>query len=156
MNPAYLSKSGAFNGSGIAIASYSFGSGGYGVINVFFQHWSGQIRKMQLMDDGTWQGGDSTNIVATDARNATPISAVAYALDKKSTVHIFYIDTKNIVREKIYDNSTNNWRNGPIGALGLVAMNDTDVGLQACWYGSFYGNANCTYIVAQCYKMGDD
>lgn len=100
---------------------------------------------MQLMDNGNWTGGDSTNIVATDARNGTPISAVAYALDRKSTVHIFYIDTKNTIREKIYDNSTNNWRDGPIGAMGLVAMNDTNVGLQACWYGSFYGNANCKF-----------
>jgi hypothetical protein len=98
---------------------------------------------MQLMDDGTWQGGDFTNIIATDARNATPISAVAYVLDKKATVHIFYIDKTNIIREKIYDNSTNNWRDGPVGALRLTAMNDTSVGLQACWYGSFYGNANC-------------
>lgn len=98
---------------------------------------------MQLMENGNWTGGDSTNIVATDARNGTPISAVAYALDRTSTVHIFYIDTKNMIREKIYDNSTNNWRDGPIGAMGLVAMNDTNVGLQACWYGSFYGNANC-------------
>jgi hypothetical protein len=86
-----MSKSGAFNGSGLAIASYSFDKGGYGKINVYFQHWTGQIRKMQLMDDGTWQGGDTTNIVATDARNATPISAVAYAMDQKSTVKTFAI-----------------------------------------------------------------
>jgi hypothetical protein len=86
INPAYISKSGAFNGTGIAIASYSFATGGYGVINVYFQHWTGQLRKMQLMSDGTWQGGDSTNIVATDARNGTPISAVAYAMDRVSTV----------------------------------------------------------------------
>lgn len=86
VNPAYLSKTGAFNGTGIAIASYSFDQGGYGVINVYFQHWEGQIRKMQLMTDGSWQGGDASNIVATDARNATPISAVAYAMDSKSTV----------------------------------------------------------------------
>ncbi|KAF2397792.1 hypothetical protein EJ06DRAFT_139160 [Trichodelitschia bisporula] len=141
-NPAYLSKSGAFNGSGLAIASYSFGSGGYGVINVYFQHWSGQLRKMQLMSDGTWQGGDSTNIVATDARNATPISAVAYAMDNKATWHIFYIDHHNVIREKISDNTTNQWRDGPIGELGLKAMNDSNVGLQACWYGSFYGTAD--------------
>lgn len=55
-------------------------------MNVYFQHWTGQIRRMQLMDDGSWQGGDLTNVVATDAKNATPISAVAYAVDKKSTV----------------------------------------------------------------------
>ena len=56
------------------------------MINVYFQHWGGDIRKLQLMKDGSWQGGDSSNIVATDARNATPISAVAYAMDNKATV----------------------------------------------------------------------
>jgi hypothetical protein len=145
VNPAYLSKTGAFNGTGLAIASYSFGNGGYGIINVFFQHWTGELRKIQLMSDGSWQGGDSTNIVATNARNATPISAVAYALDQKSTWHIFYIDEQDIIREKINDNITNQWRDGPLGDLGLVAMNDTAVGLQACWYGSFYGNANYSH-----------
>jgi hypothetical protein len=38
------------------------------------------------MQDGSWEGGDASNIVATDARNATPISAVAYAMDNKATV----------------------------------------------------------------------
>ncbi|KIW00254.1 uncharacterized protein PV09_08145 [Verruconis gallopava] len=145
VNPEYLSKTGAFNGTGLAIASYSFGTGGYGVINVYFQHWTGQLRKMQLMQDGSWQGGDASNIVATDARNATPISAVAYAMDGKATWHIFYIDQNNKIREKINDNTTNQWREGPIGDMNLIAMNDTAVGLQACWYGSFYGDANYTH-----------
>ena len=86
INPKYLSKSGAFNGTGLAIASYSFGTGGYGIFNVYFQHWTGQIRKLELLDDGSWEGGDETNIVATDAKNATPISAVAYAMDDVAVV----------------------------------------------------------------------
>lgn len=56
------------------------------MINVYFQHWSGEIRKMQLMNDGTWEGGDPSTIVATNAKNGTPISAVAYAMDGKATV----------------------------------------------------------------------
>jgi len=78
--------------------------------------------------------------VVTDAKNKTPISAVAYAMDQLSVVHLFYIDKNNIVREKISDNNTNTWRNGPIGDLNLQAMDDPNVGLQACWYGSFYGD----------------
>jgi len=88
-NPNYLSKSGAFNGTGIAIASYSFDKGGYGVINVYYQHHNSQIRKIQLNDDGTWFGGDATTIIATDAKNGTPISAVAYAMDNTSKVRIY-------------------------------------------------------------------
>jgi hypothetical protein len=90
INPNYISKEGAFNGSGIAIASYSFDKGGYGVINVYYQHWTGQLRKLQLNDDGSWAGGDATTIIAVDARNATPISAVAYAMDYTSKVKKSY------------------------------------------------------------------
>ena len=90
VNPQYLSKSGAFNGTGLAIASYSFGSGGYGVINVYFQHWTGEIRKLELLNNGAWAGGDATNIVATDAKNGTPISAVAYAMDGIAAVSQFH------------------------------------------------------------------
>jgi hypothetical protein len=38
------------------------------------------------MNDGSWEGGDATTIWATDAKNATPISAVSYALDNRATV----------------------------------------------------------------------
>lgn len=91
------------------------------------------------MADGSWQGGDSTENVASDARMATPISAVGYGKDYKSSWHIFYIDKNNQIREKINDNTTNIWRDGPLGELNLTATSDTGVGLQACWFGSFYG-----------------
>ena len=35
---------------------------------------------------------------------------------------------------------TNIWADGPIGELGLKAVDDPNVALQACWYGSYYGN----------------
>lgn len=37
------------------------------------------------------------------------------------------------------DNQTNVWRDGPISQLSLQAMDDRNVGLQACWYGNYYG-----------------
>lgn len=36
---------------------------------------------------------------------------------------------------------TNVWRPGPINKLNLQAMDDRNVGLQACWYGGFYSDA---------------
>lgn len=83
-----ISRTGAFNGSGIALASESFTSGGYGNIVMYFQHHTGQIRSIQLGSDGQWRGGDATTIVATDAKNATPIAAVAYARNDKAFVGI--------------------------------------------------------------------
>ena len=50
-----------------------------------------------------------------------------------------------MIRERISDNKTNSWRDGPINDLNLMAMDHPNVGLQACWYGSFYGTANYTH-----------
>ncbi len=84
----FLSQVGAFNGSGIALASESFDSGGHGAITMYFQHHTGQIRSAQLATDGTWQGGDITTVVAVDAKNGTPIAAVAYARNQTAQVGI--------------------------------------------------------------------
>lgn len=92
VNAAYLTTEGAFNGSGIAIASQSYGTGGYGTIVLYFQYHDGTVRNMQLLTGGGWIGGDYSTIVANDAKNATPISAVSYAMDQISTVGGFHIN----------------------------------------------------------------
>lgn len=38
-------------------------------------------------------------------------------------------------------NTTNNWAPGPINSLNLQTIDDPNVGLQACWYGNYYGAA---------------
>ncbi|KAL8709878.1 MAG: hypothetical protein Q9220_005494 [cf. Caloplaca sp. 1 TL-2023] len=139
--PSTLSRTGAFNGSGIALASQSFASGGYGSIVMYFQHHTSEIRSVQLGSDGTWNGGDAREIVAVDAKNGTPIAAVAYARNNTAWWHIFYISTNNTVTEIINSNKTNVWSPGPINDLNLQAMDDPKVGLQACWYGSFYSDS---------------
>jgi hypothetical protein len=86
IDPAYYSKEGAFNGSGLALASQSFGSGEYGELVLYFQHYSGSIRWQRLTPDNGWVGGTASEVVATDAKNSTPLSAVAYSLNGVSTV----------------------------------------------------------------------
>ena len=54
--------------------------------------------------------------------------------------HIFYINVNNVVSEVINSNRTNVWTPGPLNKLNLKAIDDTSVGLQACWYGSFYSD----------------
>ena len=83
-----LSTTGAFNGSGIALASESFNASSYGSIVMYFQHHTGQIRYTQLATDGSWKGGDATEVVAVDAKNGTPIAAVAYARNNTAAVSI--------------------------------------------------------------------
>ena len=55
---------------------------------MYFQHHTGQIRQAQLSSDGDWKGGDVTQIVAVDAKNATPIAAVAYARNDTAAVSL--------------------------------------------------------------------
>ena len=80
MNPLYYSKSAAFNGSGIALTTQTYNENGYGVLNMYFQHYDGSIRYMRLQDDGSWVGGDPTSIVADDAKHGTVLAAVAYVM----------------------------------------------------------------------------
>ncbi|KAF2429622.1 hypothetical protein EJ08DRAFT_670910 [Tothia fuscella] len=108
---------------------------------LYFQHYTGTIRWKQLRDSD-WVGGTQSEIVAYDAKNGTPISAVAYALNGVSMWHIFYIDKYNHIRQKSNSNRTNYWQDGPINKLNLTAMDSDAVGMQACWYGSFYGDTD--------------
>ena len=55
---------------------------------MYFQHHTGEIRQAQLSSNGDWEGGDVTQIVAVDAKNATPIAAVAYARNDTAAVSL--------------------------------------------------------------------
>lgn len=46
------------------------------------------------------------------------------------------------MRQKTNSNVTNIWQDGPVNKLNLTAMDTDAVGMQACWYGSFYGDAD--------------
>jgi len=56
---------------------------------MYFQHNSGQIRYERLTSDGSWVGGSPSEIVAYDAKNSTPLSAVAYVQNGTSQWHVF-------------------------------------------------------------------
>jgi hypothetical protein len=86
IKPEYYSTKGAFNGTGIALAGESWLGTDHSIVNVYFQHWSGQIRFMQLNTEGSWVGGTESEIVASDAKNSTPISTVAYAMNSTEKV----------------------------------------------------------------------
>lgn len=93
INPSYYSTQGAFNGSGIALASQSFAGAGetatQGSLVMYFQHHSGEIRWSQLSQEGQWLGGSSSEVVAVDAKNNTPLSAVAYSVQGVNHWHLF-------------------------------------------------------------------
>lgn len=102
----YYSTEGAFNGSGIALASQSFASdlsdAPLGNLVVYFQHHSGDIRFKRLTSEGEWVGGSQSEIVASDAKNSTPLSAVAYVQNETSQWHIFCRPSRGANVERMY------------------------------------------------------
>jgi hypothetical protein len=81
LNANYLSKKGVFNGTGIALAGESWNVGQRRIFTLYFQHHTGDIRFMQYNTDRKWTGGSKSETVATGAKNASPISAVAFVVN---------------------------------------------------------------------------
>ena len=109
IDPAYYSKSGAFNGTGIAFAGAALRSTNKGEYSVYYQHHSGQIRYLQLMSDNKFVGGTASEVVAFDARNNTPISVVQYVFDTVATWHVFYIGKDDFVKQRTWRNTSSLW-----------------------------------------------
>jgi hypothetical protein len=82
----YYTSNGTFNGSGIALATEFWNHEERKIMTVYFQHFSGEIRSIQLTPKGEWIGGSKSEVVVSDAKNATPISAVSYSLGGTSMV----------------------------------------------------------------------
>jgi len=144
LSPEYYSKQGAFNGSGIALASVNFGVDAS--IYVYYQHYTGEIRSMILEADGSW---NDAGTVSTNARNGTPISVVAFVVNDTAQWHLFFINKDNYVTERINSNTSvyqeNIWQDGPLNQLDLKASDQDMVGLQACFWGDFYGDSDYSF-----------
>lgn len=133
LNPAYYSKQGAFNGSGVALADVNFGLDNS--LYVFYQKYTGEIEQLIYKSDGTWT---FVTTVATDAKNSTPLSTVAYIVDSVATWHLFYVSENNILKQRTQSNAsdfqTNIWGDGPLTALNLSVHDADAVGMQACYW----------------------
>jgi hypothetical protein len=88
LNANYISKKGAFNGTGIALAGESWNKGQRKIFTLYFQHHTGDIRFMQYGTDQKWIGGTKAQTVASDAKDASPISAVAFAINATQYVSL--------------------------------------------------------------------
>lgn len=73
INASYYSRQGAWNGTGIALASQSFPEAvedaPVGSLVLYFQHHTDDLRFMRLTTKGEWVGGFEIQSVATDAKN---------------------------------------------------------------------------------------
>ncbi|KAJ4309426.1 hypothetical protein N0V94_008933 [Neodidymelliopsis sp. IMI 364377] len=147
LNADYISKKGAYNGSGIALAGESWNPSTGTLFTVYYQHYSGDIRFMKYTKGQKWAGGGVTETVATDAKNATPISAVSYAANSTQFFHVFYIGHDNMVKQVTQTNestTTQLWTTGPLTNQNLKVFDSPSSGLQACWKGNYYGDSDFT------------
>lgn len=138
----YISGRGAFNGTGIALAGESWNTGQRRIFTLYFQHHTGDIRFMQYTTDRKWIGGTRAETVASDVKDASPISAVSYAVNSTQYVHIFYINKNSTVQQLTRTNETQIWEAGPLNDLNLKAFDAPTSGLQACWKGNYYGDSD--------------
>ena len=86
LDEQYVSKRGVFNGTGIALAGESWNKGQRRIFTLYFQHHTGDIRFMEYTTDRKWIGGTKAQTVATDAKPASSISAVSFAIDQTQYV----------------------------------------------------------------------
>lgn len=140
LDPKYYSKQGAFNGSGVALADVNFGLDNS--LYIFYQTYTGEIEQLIYESDGSWT---FVTQVATDARNATPLSTVAYiSADYIATWHLFYVSEDNFLKQRVQTNEsqfqTNIWDDGPLNDLNLKVNEADSVGMQACYFGNYYGS----------------
>lgn len=97
IDPSFYSRSGAWNGSGVAHIWQNLSQDLDGLPTqthhsnvVYFQRYSGEIRWMRMKSDTQWvEGPQSSLVVATDVRNSTPISGVQYMLNGTSYWNVF-------------------------------------------------------------------
>lgn len=165
IDPSYYTTSGAWNGSGTAYIWQNFTQDWDDILStneyshvVYYQHHAGEIRWMRQASDYSWKDGpQDLLVVATDAKNSTPISAVQYTMDGvnywnvfcKSTVDrnaidlaklllcgvltaLSDLDSENFIRQRSGNNQSTGWTEGSISKAKLAAWNGDLVGLSAC------------------------
>lgn len=136
INNAYYSKSGAWNGSGIAIASANTNEDQS--IYAFYQDYRGDLQYTLMSPQGQWSIVGPVNAGSYKALNGTPLSTVYHQLGNKLVWHLFYIDENYIIRERIITNQTNGptatWSDGPLSSLNLKTWQSNSIGMQACYW----------------------
>lgn len=138
INNNYYSESGAWNGSGIAIAA---ANSNYDLsIYAFYQDSDGKLQFTLSNPQGQWNQIGPVNAGAPKALNGTPLSTVAHQVGNELRWHLFYIDEDYYIRERIITNTSSNgptptWTDGPLSKQNLKTWESNTIGLQACYWG---------------------
>lgn len=128
------STEGAFNGTGFAILTENTST--EPLLHLFYQNYTGQVQHAVRAPGGNWTGGDSN--ITTDARGGTPLAAVNYTSNGNLTAHMFYIDSTNLLQEKISTDNMTTWTDGPLGS-SMFEASDASTAMTAFYSGSWLG-----------------
>lgn len=142
INDAYYSTSGAWNGSGIAVAAANTDYNQ--AIYAFYQDYTGGLQYTLMNPQGEWSLVGPVNANSPKALNGTPLSTVQNQLGDQRVWHVFYIDEDYILRERIITNTTTTsptpvWTDGPLNDLNLTVWKSNTIGMQSCYWGNYYG-----------------
>lgn len=107
---------------------------------------------MQRAFPNTWYGGTTYDIVASDAKNGTPIAFrgqdvfcgyhLVYRVCMHSSNLVADVNKENTLRQKHIDNVTYTWNDGPLNDLNIEVFDSDRVGLAVCFYEGPIENAN--------------
>ncbi|KAL9126190.1 MAG: hypothetical protein Q9217_004719 [Psora testacea] len=144
--PQTLSTVGAFNGTALTTFNVDFKA--LPVVHLFYQDYQAQIRRLQKLGaqkvGQLWSGGpDFPAIMATDAKNATPLACVNYTNpdSKVDTAHLFYVDPSNTLQEVISTDNLSTWQTGPLGD-SAIKTSSSSIALAAIYSERWFGTAN--------------
>ena len=130
---------------------------------LFFQHHTGEIRWMIRMWPDLWRGGSVNEVVATDAKDRTPISVRgSLGSDGTHEWHVFCkslpslvchlcsptialtalpdVGDDNTLKQRTFSNVTNTWNGGLLIKYNINTLDSERVGLRVCFYDGPIGN----------------
>lgn len=150
LNPEYYSKRGAWNGTGLSIASADATSD---YMFVFYQDFSGNITYQISGANNSFREGTVVNDGVYRPLNGTPISSVLHSLGDLLRWHVFYVDEDYYIRERVMTNVSKTWVDGPLTENNLKTFVADKVGMTACYHGDYYGaySGNGTQATAGIY-----
>ena len=134
------SDSGALNGSAISTIVAGTVDGSY---HLFYQHFDGEVKHLTSPnpEEGDW---GSRNIIS-NALSRTPLANAVTSDGSVSTVHLFYLDKNMILQEKLYSNTSREWKDGSLGGYKIPIPNSSIIALDANSF-SFAEHGDLGYI----------
>ncbi|KAL8690089.1 MAG: hypothetical protein Q9218_004388 [Villophora microphyllina] len=141
--PPSQKASGALNGTGMAILNTATRTAPN--LHLFYQDSLSNLRRLEKQNgaSSSFTGGPDLPVIASDARNGTPMT------------YLFYIDTAHNLQEIISDDNLTTWRRGPLGD-SKIPTSTSATALTAFTSAKSLGHDNATSVGMRLYYGAPD